>query len=311
MTLCRAQGISLQQEGGVAHFFEADRDPVEEREDIWGLSGNFYLSPRCPVNKCVCVPKKSSFPISSKYIDIVRQKPIKTISESSIGFTIFRILNMRPHQGYSWVDGRLDQNKSHIETRNNLARSVVIHVQMCSKERKAEMGHCKKNKIQAARQKSKIHDILPDGVEEFNTTIQNARKPLEIQVEPAMSRVKRKRIVTRQDTDAESCSVKSGRRETLGIERRVTLFDKAFDSQACILHQGRNHSHAAHVADRGFHSWHHHYNLVYTLVPVSKAMKFMQHKMHWTKSATSYNNYQRGIRQKFEENKKNRIQSQE
>ena len=81
----------------------------------------------------------------------------------------------------------------------------------------------------------------------------------------------------RQDTDAESCSVKRRRIETSSNERRSTLSltnmerqIQMFESPRCILYKGRNHSHEDHVADGGFHSWHQ-YNLVHAHVPISKA----------------------------------------
>ena len=41
VTVCRAQGVSLQDEGGVAGLSEAHRDAVEAREDFWSMSGEF------------------------------------------------------------------------------------------------------------------------------------------------------------------------------------------------------------------------------------------------------------------------------
>ena len=65
---------------------------------------------------------------------------------------------------------------------------------------------------------------------------------------------------------------------------------RAFESQTCILHQGRNQPHDDHVADREFHSWHH-YNLVHTLVPICKATEIPPVKIavdrKWDKSQTT------------------------
>ena len=36
---------SLQEEGGVADFSEADRDAMEARKDFWSLSGGFFPPP--------------------------------------------------------------------------------------------------------------------------------------------------------------------------------------------------------------------------------------------------------------------------
>ena len=82
---------------------------------------------------------------------------------------------------------QIDDNSSHIETRNDLARSVVVS--------KAAMG-MDKPRIQAARQKRKVHDILPDEVEEFDATVQNASKKLKVPVEAVMSCVTHVRIPT-------------------------------------------------------------------------------------------------------------------
>ena len=82
---------------------------------------------------------------------------------------------------------QIDDNSSHIETRNDLARSVVVS--------KAAMG-MDKPRIQAARQKRNVHDILPDEVEEFDATVQNASKKLKVPVEAVMSRVTHVRIPT-------------------------------------------------------------------------------------------------------------------
>ena len=74
MTFCDAQGVdSLQEEGGVADFLEADRGAAEAREDFWSMSGepiyrNYVIS-----EEQLRVPKEPSFPIALKYIDVVRQ----------------------------------------------------------------------------------------------------------------------------------------------------------------------------------------------------------------------------------------------
>ena len=60
----------------------------------------------------------------------------------------------------------IDQNTSHFETTNDLARSVVIYVQLCSKEREAALG-LRRTPIQAARRRKNNHDIPPDEVDEL------------------------------------------------------------------------------------------------------------------------------------------------
>ena len=58
-------------------------------------------------------------------------------SEGWIVPTRFRILNNRPHQGYSWVDGGLTEAQVTSRPDNDLARCVVVYFQMCSTESKA------------------------------------------------------------------------------------------------------------------------------------------------------------------------------
>ena len=142
-----SRGDSFQEEGGVSDFAEADRDAAEARKDFWSMSGELFIyrhhvMPR----EQWYVPKESSFPMPSKYMDVVRQ--IKTnpdnLEESSTddlwntfdGQTSLRkevriheIPN--PEQASTtsvFVRGwQIDQNTSHIETRNGSARSVVIY----------------------------------------------------------------------------------------------------------------------------------------------------------------------------------------
>ena len=82
----------------------------------------------CPENNFI-YRKSPLFPIPSKYIDVVRRSTnnLDNSEERSDGVLIgtnftperwsgstrFRILNKRPVQCYSWVDGRSIKSKSH------------------------------------------------------------------------------------------------------------------------------------------------------------------------------------------------------
>ena len=111
--------------------------------------------------------------------------------------------------------------------------------------------------------------------------IHNARKRREVQMEPAMPRVAQVRIPTAKS-----------------VRILKVLFFKT----------GRGHSHEDHVADRGFHSWHHWY-LVHTLVPI-KVMNIPsvesatggQQNLQFTNSGKSCKNCPREIRQKLKVN---------
>ena len=52
--MCSAEDNSWQDESGVAHFSEVDRDAMERREDFWKMFSEFvYRHHVVPVNNCV------------------------------------------------------------------------------------------------------------------------------------------------------------------------------------------------------------------------------------------------------------------
>ena len=118
-------------------------------------------------------PKESSFSMSLNYFDIVSQtKTIldtlegsriddpwnidgnRVLSDSWSRSSIFRVLNKRPLRGDSSVHVRLTNISSHIETRNDLARSVVIIFPNVLRRKQATMGDGNP-RTQAARQMRK------------------------------------------------------------------------------------------------------------------------------------------------------------
>ena len=68
-----ARSDSLQEEGGVADFSEADCDAVEAREDFWSMSWEFVYHHHVTLGEQLDVPKESSFTIPSACIDVVRK----------------------------------------------------------------------------------------------------------------------------------------------------------------------------------------------------------------------------------------------
>ena len=177
LLLC-ARENSLQEEGGVADFSGLIRDAMEARADFWSMSGGFFYCHFVMPREHLYVPKDSSFPIPSKYVDVVRQ------------------------------------------TKTNLAGSVVIYVQMRSKEAKQQWD--------TARRKQAIKNFIPDEVEEFDTIFRNARKKLEIPVAPAMLWVTRIHIPTAK-TQTQNVAVSI--EETPALSEAITLADlKAYKS---------------------------------------------------------------------------------
>ena len=96
-----------------------------------GCLGNFFVATRsCPEHTCM-YRKKSSVPIPSTFIDVVRETKNqsgefgrensvddfwnidedRTHSESWIGSTRFFMLNKGPPQGDAWVNGRLTRTQ--------------------------------------------------------------------------------------------------------------------------------------------------------------------------------------------------------
>ena len=120
----------------------------------------------------------------------------------------------------------------------------------------------------------KTHD------EEFDPIVQNAWQKLEIPMEPAIPCATQVRIPTVKAPTQKVAASKEGReRPSTLSEGRPSLTKREgqleeLESRRCILHRGRDHSHEDHIADRGFHSWHH-----YTPVPISKATNTLAAKM--------------------------------
>ena len=151
---CAGSG-SLQEEGGVADTAEADRGAMKARADIWSMSGECMYSHHAMPREQLYVPKESSFPSLLQYIDV---DDLWNIDESWSGSTRFRILNKRPHQGYSRVDERL--TKTQVTSRPETIWPGVLSsiLKMCSKRKQSSNGKLKKyNKhMHAARQRRKI-----------------------------------------------------------------------------------------------------------------------------------------------------------
>ena len=195
----------------------------------------------------------------------------RCLSESLTGSTRIRILNKRPLQVESWMDGRLTETNSY--------RNQKRFGQNCGPQ-------CPERKL---------HEMLLHEVEEFDATVQNAKKKLEVPVERAMPYVKQIRIPTANaPTQKVAVSNKGARRPVALSEGRPSLTRRrisrqlaAFESQRCILHKVRDHSHEDHVADRGFHSWHHR-NLITKAASVEcQKVRSKQDILHEARDATA------------------------
>ena len=71
---------------GVVDSSEADRDAVEAKEDVWSTSGEIIYHHHVMPREHLYVPKESSFPFPSEYIEVARETKtnLDNVEESSI-----------------------------------------------------------------------------------------------------------------------------------------------------------------------------------------------------------------------------------
>ena len=143
---------------------------------------------------------------------------------------------------------KVDQNTIHIETRNDLARTVVIYVQACSKESTAAMG-IKKNLEFKLRDKRRKITIFFSEILKTLTPCSRTPEKLEVPAEAASPCIATDLIPTAQTpTQNVAVSQVGGRRSLALSERTLSLIKRkrqmeAFESRRCILREGRNRVH--------------------------------------------------------------------
>ena len=147
VTLCRAQGVALCKKQAELQTFMELIAKLWKQGKICGVCLWTFCRHHVAPREQVYAPKESSFPIPSKYIVVVRQKPMWTMWKRAVSKICGRLMNIafslqfgadprdsHPEEASTprllmggWY---IDQMTSHIETRNDWARSVVICVQM-------------------------------------------------------------------------------------------------------------------------------------------------------------------------------------
>ena len=137
-----ARGESLDEEGGVAKVSEADRNALQTREDIWSKSGAFVIAgASCPQNNCMYRQSHNSNFLQHILTSCEEQKTSEDKLEESIIDDLRTLMNMELSQkvGSDPRDSASSTNDHHkvthghttdIETTNDMARTVVIYVQM-------------------------------------------------------------------------------------------------------------------------------------------------------------------------------------
>ena len=114
----------------------------------------------------------------------------------------------------------IDQNSRHMETGNDLAKSVVVYVPWCSQESKAAMGN-RRTQITRCTSDERHHEIPTGEVEDFDVLIRSARKKLCV-------------------VKVSNSTAKAPTRKVAAPEGRLSLTKTArqiptFDSQRCVL----------------------------------------------------------------------------
>ena len=133
------------------------------------------------------MPQETSFPIPLKYIDVVRHTntTLDVLQESPmIGNYLGHGRSVHPVQlieydstsGIHVVREGIDKDLSNVQARVHMARSLVLQ------KRRNSIGERKKSKLDNTRG---ISHFDPEDME-FNETMTNARKKLELQVDSAM-----------------------------------------------------------------------------------------------------------------------------
>ena len=268
----------LESEGSLPPRHDSFPEAGEAINDFWSMSGNFIYRHHVEPRVKHYSPREESFPIPLKYIDVSRtthtnldvkqERRIddfwnidgsRDLSDYWTGFTQFTPLEEKAPDGYMWSGGRLTRKQltstpyySWPELWEKMGKNAKL------KERQ-KWSH-EKPQLDNATKLRGIYFIDPED-KEFEETIKNARKKLEIPVAPAML-----------------CKIsKNNQNWAIGGKS-----NKIKSTLACILEAGEstrlrmgesvpNH-HEDHIAGKGDKSLQH-YNLVHKFIPMLQAMK--------------------------------------
>ena len=197
------RGFLGESEGSLPPPQDSLPDAGEAINDFWSMSGNFinrhHVEPRVKLYS----PRKESFPIPLKYIDVSRtthtnldvkqERRIddywnldgsRDLSDSWTGFTQFTLLEEKSPDGYMWSRERLTRQQ--LTSRSDhfwpeLWRGMGRNAKL--KERHKWSNE--QPKLDNARRSRGIYFIDPED-KKFKETIQNACKKLETPMAPAM-----------------------------------------------------------------------------------------------------------------------------
>ena len=180
-------------------------DAGEARNDFWSMSGKFIFRHHVEPRVKLCSPRKESFPIPLKYIDVSKtththldveqERRIddywnidgsRDLSDPWTGFTRFILLEEKAPDRYMWSGWRLTRKQLTPKPDNlwpERWKSMEKHAKLKEKQK---WSHEKPQLDNAKRLRGIYFIDLED--KEYKETIKDARKKLETSVAPAIAR---------------------------------------------------------------------------------------------------------------------------
>ena len=178
-------------------------DAGEAIIDFWSMSGNFIYRHHVEPRVKFYSPRKESFPIPLKYIDVSRtthtnldvkqERRIddywnidgsRDLSDCWTSFTQFTLLEEKPPNGYMWSGEKITR-KQLTSRPDHLWAELWEKMGKNAKLKEKQKWSEEKLHLENARKLRGICFIDPEDTE-FKETIKNARKKLETPVAPAM-----------------------------------------------------------------------------------------------------------------------------
>ena len=194
----------LRGEPDGSQQIDAMMDDREARSDSWSIEGKYIHRHHVEPGVQLTVPRKKSFPIPLRYIDLIRRTHTtldvlqercidddwnvdggRELSEPWTDFTQFTMLNEKLPDGHVWSGERL--TKIQATTRPDHLWSEIWSGMSKDSSTKstAAVGYREAEDRPCA--KVERHLSINPHCKEFKETISNARKKLELPMEAAMS----------------------------------------------------------------------------------------------------------------------------
>ena len=184
----------LQGEPGESQPTESS-DDADALADFWSIQGDFIYRHHNEPRVQLSVPKKETFPIPLKYIDVagsthtdldvMQEKRVddywnvdsnRSLSDSWTGFTKFTLLKEKPPKGYMWSGRRL--TKVQTTTRpDHVWPELWTKIGKAAQNREKTEWKNEMPKLDNARRVRGIYFVDPDD-EEYKEHLKNARRKI-------------------------------------------------------------------------------------------------------------------------------------